>query len=203
MKTFLFVATALAAVISVSAAPDACCAAAPKPACCSEAETSAALSAHSLYQLDAHWTTDAGATTSLAEFRGQPVVIAMFFAQCEYACPILVRDMQKLRDTLPAEARAKTRFVLVSFDTKRDTVDALRTYRNRAGLDEAWTLLRGDSTDVQELAALLGVKFKQDARGQFSHSNLITVLNSEGEIASQRSGLQGDLAGLARAIARN
>jgi len=48
---------------------------------------------------------------------------------------------------------------------------------------------------------LLGVKFKQDARGQFAHSNLITVLNAKGEIVHQRSGLQGAITDTIRAVA--
>jgi protein SCO1/2 len=47
---------------------------------------------------------------------------------------------------------------------------------------------------------LLGVKFKQDARGQFSHSNLITILNPAGEIAHQRAGLMGDVSDAAKAV---
>ena len=47
---------------------------------------------------------------------------------------------------------------------------------------------------------LLGVKYKQDANGNFSHSNLITVLNAGGEIVHQRTGLQGDVAEMVRAI---
>jgi protein SCO1/2 len=128
-------------------------------------------------------------------------VLAMFFAQCGYACPVLVSDMQRLREQLPAEVRARAQFVLVSFDVARDTVAALKTYRENAGLDDAWTLLRGEESSVQELAMLLGVKFKRDANGQFSHSNLITVLNPEGEISHQRSGLMGDTSEAAKAVA--
>jgi cytochrome oxidase Cu insertion factor (SCO1/SenC/PrrC family) len=50
---------------------------------------------------------------------------------------------------------------------------------------ERWTLLRGGADDVRELAALLGVNYAEDARGQFAHSNLITLLNADGEIAFQ------------------
>jgi protein SCO1/2 len=35
----------------------------------------------------------------------------------------------------------------------------------------------------------LGVKFKKDARGQFAHSNLLTVLSPGGEIVHQQIGL--------------
>ena len=48
-----------------------------------------------------------------------------------------------------------------------------------------WTLLRGAPNDVLELAALLGVKFKKDLGGQFAHSNIITVLDANGEVVLQ------------------
>ena len=41
---------------------------------------------------------------------------------------------------------------------------------------------------------------RADARGQFAHSNVITVLNAEGEIAFQQPGLNADPAALIGAI---
>lgn len=125
----------------------------------------------------------------------------MFFASCGYACPLLVTDMQAIRAQLPAAVRDRAAFVLVSFDVERDTPAALRLYREQRGLDDGWTLLHGDADAVRELAALLGVKYKQEADGMFSHSNLVTVLNPEGEIVHQRSGLRGGLPEAARALA--
>jgi protein SCO1/2 len=190
----------------------ACCAAGSaetkpvaKDACCAAAETAAvpalALSKVSIYQLDAKWINDAGASVQLASLRGRPVVLAMFFASCEYACPIIVDDMKRLGAAVPADLLPQTQFVLVSFDTARDTPAALKAYRERMKLGDQWTLLHGDAENVQELAMLLGVKFKQDARGQFSHSNIITILNPAGEIAHQRAGLMGDVSEAAKAVA--
>ena len=198
MKTnftaFLLLASLAAAVCAAEKT------AAAKDACCEVIAPGAPLAARSLYQLDATWTDDAGRTVKLASLRGQPVVLAMFFASCEYACPVLVSDLQRLRAALPAAVREKTRFVLVSFDTARDTPAVLAAYREKAALDPGWTLLRGEPAAVQELAMLLGVKYKQDVRGQFSHSNLFTVLNPAGEIAHQNPGLQGDISEAAKAV---
>ncbi|MEO6243866.1 MAG: SCO family protein [Opitutaceae bacterium] len=199
MKTSIFFLGLLSAATRFSAAP---AAPAGPPCCAVELKPDAPLSARSIYLLDAAWTNDTGATFRLAALRGRPVVLAMFFAQCEYACPILVRDMSRVRASLPEAVRAQTQFVMVSFDTARDTPAALRAYRERMALDADWTLLRGDTAVVQELAMLLGVKFKQDARGQFSHSNLFTVLNREGEIAHQQAGLQGEVSESVKAISR-
>ena len=72
--------------------------------------------------------------------------------------------------------------------------EALRLYRKKRSLDPAhWTLLRGEPADVAELAARLGMKYRDGARGQFGHSNLITVLNSEGEIVHQQIGLNQNI----------
>lgn len=195
-------AAAAAAFAAEKAAP--CCPPETKPAaapCCPVVPPTAPPSSRSLYQLDATWTNDAGGAVSLSSFRGQPVILAMFFASCEYACPVLVSDIQRLRAQLPAADAARTRVVLVTFDTERDTPAALRAFRERSGLDANWTLLRGEETAVQELAMLLGVKFRREARGQFAHSNLFTLLNAEGEIAHQTLGLMGDVSPAARVLA--
>ena len=167
---------------------------AKKHKCCVEAEAAVQpLSDKSIYQSDSEWTTDTGKVEKLQVLGGRPQVVVMFFASCEYACPVLVHDLKKIEAELPENLRGKVGFTLVSFDSERDTVAALAGFRKQHELDpKDWTLLRGKSDDVLELSALLGVKFKKDARGQFAHSNLITVLNAKGEIVKQISGLQQD-----------
>lgn len=200
MKTIIALIGSLAASGGLFASAACCPPPTPAPSCCVEVKPAAPLTARSLYQLDAKWTNDAGQPVQLASFRGQPVVIAMFFAQCNYACPVLVSDMQRLREAIPAADRAKVRFVLVTFDTARDTPAALKAFRERSSLDASWVLLRGEADQVQELAMLLGVKFKQEAGGQYAHSNLFTVLNAEGEITHQKNGLMGDVSEAAKAV---
>jgi protein SCO1 len=184
------------------------------PACCASDNSPAHAATHgdarelpptdftrdSLYQLDAPFTTDAGTPFTLSELRGRPVIVAMFFASCNYACPLLVSDITRMRDALPSPLRDEVAIVLVTFDTERDTPAALKKYRDDRLLSAQWTLLHGDDDSVRELAALLGVKFKLESSGQFAHSNLITILDAEGEIVHQRAGLQGGLIEAAAAI---
>lgn len=58
---------------------------------------------------------------------------------------------------------------------------------------DRWSLLCGQPDDVLELAALLGVRYKEDANGQFMHSNVISILNAQGEIVYQQIGLNQDI----------
>jgi protein SCO1/2 len=99
--------------------------------------------------------------------------------------------------------RQRVGFTLVTIDAERDTPEALRTYRERQQLPaDGWTLLRGGADDTLELAALLGVKYKREASGQFAHSNLITILDAEGEIVYQQVGLNREPGEAAKAIQR-
>lgn len=160
------------------------------PACCrKELAASAPLPDKSIYQVSSVWTNDVNARIELSMLRGRPVLLTMFFARCEFACPLLVNDMKRIEAALPEKVRTNVTFVLVSFDSERDTPSALAAYRRLHQLAPNWELLRGAADDVQELGALLGVKYKKDARGQFAHSNLITLLSQEGEVLTQQSGL--------------
>lgn len=183
---------------------DACCAAMEKPAapakdacCAAEIQNPKSeiqnFTRTSLYQADGTFTDDSGKTFRLAELRGRPVVVNLFFATCGYACPLTVTDLLAVQSRLSPELRKDAVFVLVSFDLARDTVAALAQYRTARQLDDNWILLRGDDASVRELAALLGVKYKQEADGSFAHSNVFTILNREGEIVHQRTGLSGGL----------
>jgi protein SCO1/2 len=186
MKTFTLTVAALAIAFLHSG----CSTVSETPACCAKpADSAPPLSDRSLFQLDSSWTNDQSASLKLGALGGRPLVITMFFAKCEYACPVLVHDMKKVQAALPPEVRGKIGFVLVSFDTERDTPAALADYRKIHELPANWTLLRGAPDDVLELAALLGVKFKKDVRGQFAHSNILTVLNTGGEVTHQQIGL--------------
>jgi protein SCO1 len=188
---FLFAALALA-TMGVGADPPVVLS--NQPACCvKETPAMSRLSDRSLYQLDSSWTNDAGTALKLGSLQGRPQIITMFFARCEYACPLLVHDMKRIEAALPESIRTNVGFVLVSFDSERDTPEALAIYRTNHRLPANWTLLRGAPDDVLELGALLGVKFKKDYRGQFAHSNVITVLDSKGEVGRQIIGLNRDV----------
>jgi len=165
--------------------------------CCEDEEDTEAYSDNSIYQLEsdlpagkAGWTNQYGKKFALGELKGKQVVLIMFFANCTYACPILVNDMKRIEASIPREKLSSYKFVLVSIDPERDTPESLNEFGKRNNLDiKRWRLLSGTKDDVMELAALIGFKYKKDDKGDFSHSNLITFLNEKGEIVHQQVGL--------------
>jgi len=169
-------------------------------ACCCQEMAPSAFTKNSIYQLDARFRDDSGKEFALGTLRGRPVVLDMFFTSCGFACPLTVTDMLAIQGRLPADVRRRAVFVLVSFDSARDTSEALARYRAQRQLDGQWVLLRGDDDAVRELAALLGVSYRREADGSFTHSNILTVLNPQGELAFRRTGLSGGLSELGAAV---
>ena len=171
------------------------------PACCRLSESAGQYTDKSLYQVESKWTTDGQKQIKLGDLAGKPQVVLMFFSRCTVACPILLNDLKRISAALAPEQRARVGFTLVSFDTARDTPAALAEYRRAWDLPaDNWTLLSGNPDDVLELAALLGVKYKQDADGRFAHSNVITLLDGRGEIVFQQTGLDSDPQEMVRRI---
>ena len=157
---------------------------------CCTAESLGRYSDKSIYQLDAVWKDQNGKKKKLGSFKGRKVVLAMFYASCTSACPVLVGDIKNLEEAMSSEELKDYRFVLVSIDPAKDTPKVLKTYAEDHNLDLArWTLLTGSKDNVAALAQLLGFQYKRKSSGMFSHTNLITFLNEEGEIAKQSTGL--------------
>ena len=190
MKTKLFLVTLSVSIVATATNAADCCA---KPdshfSCGASLPASSPISDKSVYQLASTWTSDSGKSVELKALSGRPQVVAMFFARCQYACPLLVYKMKQVEAALPENIRTNVDFLLVSFDTEHDTPSELVKYRAQHELGAHWTLLHGTASNVQDLAAVLGIKYKQDAQGQFLHSSVLTVLNAQGEISYQEPGL--------------
>ena len=174
------------------------------PLAATAAKTGDGISGQSLYQLESVWTTDHDKTLRLVELQGRYTILSLIFTRCSGTCPLLVKELQELGASLPLDIRNKTRFVAITIDPA-DTSETLLQYRHEMRLDEQqWMLLRGAPMAVREIAAVLGFNYTQTGGqtddSQFSHSNLLTLLNPRGEIILQRQGSGGNFSDLIAAI---
>jgi len=155
------------------------------------------VSGQSLYQLESVWTTDHDKILRLVELQGRYTILSLIFTKCAGTCPLLVKELQEFGASLPPDIKNQTRFVAITIDPA-DTSEALLQYRHEMRLDEQqWILLRGAPVAVRELAAVLGFNYAKTGEQiddpQFSHSNLLTLLNPRGEIIHQQQGSGGNL----------
>ena len=76
-----------------------------------------------------------------------------------------------------------------------------RAFLKEKGLDsQRWKMLAGENASaVRELAAVLEVNFKAEKNGDFSHSNVIALLDSDGRKRASLNGLAADIKSLVSA----
>ncbi|RUO77861.1 SCO family protein [Idiomarina seosinensis] len=143
----------------------------------------------SIYQIDALWNTHQQSSLKLSELAGTPVIISMIYGSCTTACPVLVHDAKRLYNSLDEATQKQVKLVMVSFDTARDTPEALADYAKQYNLNNNWLFLNGSEQDIRTLATVLGVRYRQRPDGDFDHSNLVSILDKHGVIAERIEGL--------------
>jgi protein SCO1/2 len=144
----------------------------------------------SIYNLPSKWTNQNGQNIEMKDLRGEVLVMVMIYTSCKSACPRLVADMRNIESRLPDNIKEHVKLVLVSIDPEVDTPKRLKEFAIANKMDgEQWEFLRSTEENTREFAAVLAVNYKKIAPLEFSHSNIISVFNAEGELAYQQEGL--------------
>lgn len=157
--------------------------------------------AQSIYRLEAHLVDQSGAAQGLDVYRGQPVLITMFYGSCPAACPLLIDTLRAVERAAPTAQRQRLRVLMISIDPGHDSVQSLAELARLRHIDPArWTLARTDAATVRRIAAVLGVQYRQLPDGNFNHSSVLTLLSPQGEIVTQSSVLGKADAGLLAAL---
>ncbi|QLC65425.1 SCO family protein [Flavobacterium sp. LPB0248] len=155
-----------------------------------KAETNKEISDLSIYNLPSKWTTQDGKDIELKSLRGNVLVMVMIYTSCKAACPRLVADMRDIESKLEKKTKQHVKLILVSIDPKTDTPERLKSFaiENKMNQDP-WIFLRSSEENTREFAAVLAVNYKKISPIDFSHSNIISVFNPEGELVFQQEGL--------------
>jgi len=146
-----------------------------------------------IYDLPGQWRTQDDRPLKLADLRGKPRLITMGFTTCKYACPRIISDMKRIETALGADAD-KAGLVFFSFDTAADTPAQMQATMTEHHLSPArWTFAISDDETIRQLAVALQFKFAT-VEGFLTHSNLIAVLDAEGNIIHREEALGADIA---------
>lgn len=154
-------------------------------------EPSNTISETSIFNLTSEWNTEEGESIKLIDLQGKTVVMVMIYTTCKAACPRLVADMRGIEANISEKTdNDNIRYVLVSIDPETDTPERLKAFAIENQMDaDHWTFLQGTTSSVREFANVLAVKYKEISPLDFSHSNIISVFNPEGELVHQQEGL--------------
>lgn len=146
----------------------------------------APLPGDSVLRIAGDFTDQSNRRFTLADRRGTPQLIAMFYGSCQSACPLLIEAGMGITRALSAAERERLRVLLVTLDPARDTPAALAVLAREHHVDNTrWTLARTSDTTVRRLAAALDVRYRQLANGDFNHTTAWVLLDANGRILAR------------------
>ena len=144
----------------------------------------------SLYQLPLTLTTASGLPMKLAALRGAPVIITMFYSQCASVCPLLTAQLQRITQRLSPSEQGQIRVLMVSFDSIRDTPEALTAFEAEHHIAGGnWIVARASAKDVRLLAAALSIQYRELSDHTFNHSAIISLADRDGVVQAQTADL--------------
>lgn len=127
-----------------------------------------------------------GNTVSLSGTNGKARLLYFFFANCPDVCPPTTALMSQVQDVLKKDGvfGDKVQFLSVTIDPAHDTPEVLKDYAKRFDTDpNGWKFLRGDEKETAKLAEKYDILVYKDPKtGDFSHMNLIVLLDKDGQI---------------------
>ena len=144
------------------------------------------LPADSVYQLPLQLTDQHGKQWDWRGKRGRPQLVAMFYTSCQTMCPLIVESGKAVDHALSPAQRARLGVMLISMDPARDTPEALaKVVRERSVDDARWSLARPRPDAVRNVAAVLDVRYRQLANGDFNHTSTLILLDADGRILAR------------------
>ena len=149
--------------------------------------------------LDAVFRDEAGREVRLGEYfrEGKPVILTLVYYECPMLCNQVLNGLTGALEALKFTPGREFNVLTVSFDARETPELAARkreTYLKRygrAGADEGWHFLTGDTPSIERLAQAVGFKFVWDERSkQFAHASAIMVATPEGRLSHYFYGIE-------------
>ena len=122
-----------------------------------------------------------GVPRTLADYKGQVVMLYFGFVQCPDVCPTALSRASQVMELLGPEQAAKLQVLFVTVDPERDTPELLRDYM--AAFDPRFVALRGDAQATQATADAFKVYYKQVPTGStytMDHTALSYLFDPQG-----------------------
>ena len=152
----------------------------------------------SLLPLDQTFVDESGRTVRLGDYFGErPVVLSLAYYECPMLCTQVLNGLVSAMRTLKFDAGTEYEVITVSIDHTEGPELAAGKKRQyledygRAGTENGWHFLTGDSLAIKRLADAVGFRFMFDAEtGEFAHASGIMVATPEGRMSRYLYGIE-------------
>lgn len=132
-----------------------------------------------LYEVpEFHFTERNGEAVDRSIFSGRITIVDFIFTNCPGPCPMMSQRMSELYDLYSGSD--KVGFVSISVDPNRDSLEALRQYADRFGVDDRrWLFLRAP---IDQVIDLYENGFKLGGLLPADHSTKFILVDGRGKI---------------------
>ncbi len=128
---------------------------------------------------------------------GVPVILTFNYSSCPMLCSLQLTAFVEGLKKLDFMAGKQFRIVTVLLDPK-ETNDSAHRFRarylsqyNRPGAEPGWNFLAGSDANIHALAKAVGFTYNyNEARGEYVHPAVLTLLSPEGKVARYLYGLE-------------
>jgi len=133
-----------------------------------------------------------------AQLAGHPTLLHFVFTTCSTSCPLQVAELAQVRQALPADVRAKVRFVSVTVDPLQDTPASLAAFAKKLDADRpGWHFVTGPGAHpLAERMQVLDAKRPQPA----DHRTSLYLYDAQGALKQRYAGQPVDRARLVAEI---
>lgn len=154
-------------------------------------------------------TDEAGATVHFpGDYRGKTIIVSYIYTHCPSVCVITTDAMVRLRERL--QDRNDVVFVSITLDPRRDSVETLRRYAAMRQIDtQEWHFLTGRKGTLDSLFQEMGVLYRtsfmeRSEKGDeiyfIDHSDIVTLIDSNGDVRAEYKGTELDVEQVAEKI---
>ena len=127
-----------------------------------------------------------GVPTSLASYRGKPLLVSFIYTGCFQVCPTTTRSLQEaVEGLLKSVGPNQFNVVSIGFNQPADSPQALKSFATQYGIRQPnWEFLSPPAALVPDLARDFGFVFQASPAG-FDHVLQVSILDGEGRIVRQ------------------
>lgn len=127
-----------------------------------------------------------GATVSLSDFRGKPLILTLVYTSCADVCPTLIESLYPaVEEAQSALGEDAFSVITVGFDVRNDTPERMRLLGRERGIDlPNWRFLASDQENLDALARAVGFAI-YSRPGGFDHLAQASLVDKDGKLYQQ------------------
>lgn len=148
------------------------------------------LPSNSVYNLNSKLIDYNGKLSNINDFNGKIQIFSMIYTRCKTICPIIISNMKAIEKIIPSNVLNDVSFSLISLDPDKDSIDVLHNFFYDKNFNSTrWNLYKTDKNETLKIALAVGIKYKKEKNDEYTHSNLIIILDKNGVIRLHHPGL--------------